>query len=258
MTANHILHLYGAVDGFGHVSVRHPQKPDVYIMCAQMPPALVEGAEHLIEYWVDGSDRVDSDQHKGYTERFIHGELYKRYPSIQCVVHSHAEAVIPYAIVDDVPLLPVYHMGGFLGGAVPVWDPALLYDDSDRQDMLVNTERLGASLAEAFGQRQGHAEMEPKWNVVLIKRHGYTTFGKDIATACYRAIYTLINAGVQTNATALRAGSGKSAGADGMMVHGLSERHARDCQTMTEATQFKSWHLWSREVEASLLYRNSL
>ena len=258
MTANHILHLYGAVDGFGHVSVRHPEKPDVYLMCAQMPPALVEGAEHLIEYWVDGSDRVDNDPKKGYTERFIHGELYKRYPTIQCVVHSHAEAVIPYVVANDVHLMPVYHMGGFLGGEVPVWDPAPLYDDNDRQDMLVNTERLGASLAKAFGQEPDTSILEPEWNVVLIKRHGYTTHGKDIATACYRAIYTLVNAGIQTNATLLQAASAKAAGKDRIGIQGLSERHARDCQTMTEATQFKSWELWSREVEASSLYKNSV
>ena len=211
----------------------------------------------MIEYWVDGSDRIDGDPHKGYTERFIHGELFKRYPSIQCVVHSHAEAVIPYAVVDDVQLLPVYHMGGFLGGAVPVWDPALLYDDSDRQDMLVNTERLGTSLAESFGRKASSTTVEPEWNVVLIKSHGYTTLGKDIATACYRAICTLVNAGVQTIATLLSAASSKEAKAAGG-VTGLSKRHARDCQTMTEATQFKSWDLWSREVEASPLYRNSV
>lgn len=226
-------------------------------MCAQMPPALVEGAEHLIEYWVDGSDRVDGGLLKGYTERFINGELYKRFPSIQCLVHSHAEAVIPYAVVDEVPLLPVYHMGGFLGRPVPVWDPALLYNDSDRQDMRVNTERLGASLAEAFGPLQEGVPMEPEWNVVLIKRHGCTMFGKDIATACYRAIYTLVNAGIQTNATLLRAAS-KGAGAGDVMVQGLSQRHAQDCQIMTEATQFKSWDLWKREVEASPPYKNSV
>ena len=227
-------------------------------MCGQMPPALVEGVSDLIEYWVKGSERVDGGAKKGYTERFIHGELYKRYPRIQSVVHSHAEAVIPYVVADDVRLLPVYHMGGFLKGEVPVWDPAQLYNDDDRQDMLVNTERLGASMAEAFGQRSGSSAKEPEWNVVLIKRHGYTTFGKDIATACYRAIYTLINAGVQTNATLLQAATARAAGNDAAGISGLSERHSRDCQIMTEATQFKSWDLWSREVGASPLYKNNV
>jgi hypothetical protein len=33
ITANHILHYHGVVDAYGHISIRHPQKPDVYIMC---------------------------------------------------------------------------------------------------------------------------------------------------------------------------------------------------------------------------------
>lgn len=199
-----------------------------------MPPALVESADDLIEYWVDGSDPVDPHAKKGYSERFIHGELFKRYPDIQCVVHSHAEAVIPY-VVSDVTLLPVYHMGGFLGGPVHVWDPAPLYDDSDRQDMLVNTVRLGASLAESFGDTS--VSKEPQRNVVLMKRHGYTTFGKDIATACYRAVYTLINAGVQTNAVLLQSAGKANGEVETASLSGLSDRHAKDCQVMTELTQ---------------------
>lgn len=219
-----------------------------------MPPALVESADDLIEYWVDGSDPVDPNAKKGYSERFIHGELYKRYSKVHCVVHSHAEAVIPY-VTSDVRLMPMYHMAGFLGGDVPVWNPAPLYNDSDRQDMLVNTVRLGASLAEAFGTKSNSSD-DPQQNVVLMKRHGYTTFGKDIATACYRTVYTLINAGVQTNATLLQAAAKQAGVVESAGISGLEERHARDCQTMTEATQDKSWRLWSREVEANALYIN--
>ena len=219
-----------------------------------MPPALVESADDLIEYWVDGSDPVDPHAKKGYSERFIHGELFKRYPEVQCVVHSHAEAVIPY-VTSTVPLLAMYHMGGFLqAGPVHVWDPASLYDDSDRQDMLVNTVRLGASLAESFGEPT--EKKQPERNVVLMRHHGYTTYGKDIATACYRAIYTLINAGVQTNAVLLQSAAKAAGTVESADVTGLSDRHARDCQIMTELTQDKSWRLWSREVEANPLYVN--
>jgi len=114
VVANHILHYHQVVDGFGHVSVRHPGRPNVYVMCGYMPPALVESADDLIEYYVDGSDPVDPDAKKGYSERFIHGEMFKRYPDIQCVVHSHAEVVAPYTI-SSVPLVSLLHMSGFLG-----------------------------------------------------------------------------------------------------------------------------------------------
>lgn len=36
ITANHILHYHGVVDAYGHISVRHPEEPDKYIMCGYM------------------------------------------------------------------------------------------------------------------------------------------------------------------------------------------------------------------------------
>jgi ribulose-5-phosphate 4-epimerase/fuculose-1-phosphate aldolase len=267
ITANHILHYHGAVDGFGHISVRHPEKPDVYIMCGYMPPALCKSAEDLIEYYVDGSDTVDPNAAKGYSERYIHGELFKQYPEIQCVVHSHAEPVIPYA-VSEVSLVPVYHMSGFLKGKVPVWDIAPLYEDDYRQDMLVNNATFGASLAQAFSssasQHSGSlTERErvaaaPDYNVVLMKRHGYTTHGKDIPTAVYRAIYTLINAGVQTNAMTISSAQYSPDQAEAVAALELKPRHTHDCQIMTEATQDKAWRLWCREVEVNPIYQNEL
>lgn len=96
--------------------MRHPENPDRYIMSGYLAPALVEDVDDLIEYYVDGSDPVDPNAKKGYSERFIHGEIFKRYPAVNSVVHSHAESVLPY-VTSNVPLKPVFHMGGFLGTA---------------------------------------------------------------------------------------------------------------------------------------------
>lgn len=237
-------------------------------MCGYMPPALVETEKDLIEYYVDGSSTVDPNAARGYSERFIHGELFKRFPEIQCVVHSHAEAVIPYATGSAVPLRPMYHMAGFMGKKVPVWDIAGLYDgQNDRKDMLVNSERKGAGLAAAFSEYESPSTTTkhegPAQNVVLMKCHGYTTHGKDIATAVYRAVYTLINAGIQTNATLLQSSAMAASSAMGTNktigeVEGLSDKFTDDCRVMTELTQDKAWRLWKREVEASPVYRNSV
>lgn len=35
---------------------------------------------------------------KGYSERCIHSEMYKRYPGVQSIIHSHSEAVVPDSI----------------------------------------------------------------------------------------------------------------------------------------------------------------
>lgn len=122
ITANHILHQQGVVDAYGHISVRCPGAPDRYLMCGYMAPGVVTSADDLIEYFVRGSSPVSPHAKKGYSERFIHGEIYEMFPDVNCVVHSHAEAVLPY-VTSGVPLMPVFHMAGFLGEYCPArWD----------------------------------------------------------------------------------------------------------------------------------------
>jgi hypothetical protein len=70
--------------------------------------------------------------------------------------------------------------------------------------MLVNNVPFGEALASKFVDNSAPGsgkDLKPAHNVVLMRRHGYTTHGTDIETAVYRAIYTKINAGVQTSAT---------------------------------------------------------
>jgi ribulose-5-phosphate 4-epimerase/fuculose-1-phosphate aldolase len=50
VTANHILYHEGVVDGFGHVSVRHPARPDRFLLSRSIAPATVR-AEDLMELW---------------------------------------------------------------------------------------------------------------------------------------------------------------------------------------------------------------
>jgi ribulose-5-phosphate 4-epimerase/fuculose-1-phosphate aldolase len=102
------------VDAYGHISIRHPINPEIYMICGYTAPALVTNSDDLIEYWVKDSSTVDPNAKKGYAERFIHGEIFRMFPDVNCVVHSHAEAVLPY-VTSGVPLLPVFHMAGFLG-----------------------------------------------------------------------------------------------------------------------------------------------
>jgi ribulose-5-phosphate 4-epimerase/fuculose-1-phosphate aldolase len=83
-------------------------------MCGYMAPGVVSSSADLIEYYISDGSTVDPKAKKGYSERFIHGELFKRFPDVNCVIHSHAEAVLPY-VTSGVPLLPVFHMAGFLG-----------------------------------------------------------------------------------------------------------------------------------------------
>ncbi len=52
--ANHILFDQGVVDGFGHVSARHPERPDRFLLARSMAPALVTEKD-VLEFDLDGN-----------------------------------------------------------------------------------------------------------------------------------------------------------------------------------------------------------
>src|SRR6476660_7267424 len=92
--ASRILVAQGVVDGFGHVSMRHPSAPDRYLMSRSIAPALVT-PEDIIEYTLD-SNPCNANGRSSFLERFIHGEIYKARPDVMSVVHSHSPSVIPF------------------------------------------------------------------------------------------------------------------------------------------------------------------
>lgn len=114
VTANHILHYHQVLDAYGHVSTRSPFNPNTFVMSASTAPALVSSMDDLVEYEIEDASAVEKDAPKGYVERYIHSEIYKRFPMVNSVIHSHAEAVLPYGITT-VPLRPLYHMGAVMG-----------------------------------------------------------------------------------------------------------------------------------------------
>ena len=67
-------------------------------MSRYIAPGTIASESDLIEYYVANADPVDPTATKGYSERCIHSEVYKRYPDIHSVIHSHSEAVVPYSI----------------------------------------------------------------------------------------------------------------------------------------------------------------
>ncbi|KAL2075422.1 hypothetical protein VTL71DRAFT_365 [Oculimacula yallundae] len=254
--ANNILHYHNVVDAYGHVSLRHPEKPDVFIMSGDKAPALVSSQSDLIPYYVSDASPVDPSSKKGYQERFIHSEIYKRFPYINSVVHSHSDAVLPYTICG-VPMKPTFHIAGFLGTHVPTFDITPLYKQEHQQDMLVNSQSFGASLASKFLE-EGSASQDH--TVVLMTNHGFTAVGTTIKQAVYRAVYTHVNAGIQTNALLIRnasmninPNSAASSSALGEMRY-LNEEQVAGSLKMNDASQDRPWGLWAKEVEACPLY----
>jgi hypothetical protein len=66
--ANRILYQQGVVDGLGHVSARHPQQPDWFMLSCNRAPGLVR-PEDIVTYDLDGN-AVSAEPGRPYLERF--------------------------------------------------------------------------------------------------------------------------------------------------------------------------------------------
>lgn len=85
----HILHYHNVLDAYGHLSFRHPTRHEIFIMSRYIAPGTISSPSDLIEYYVENAEPVDPRAVKGYSERCIHSECYKRYPGINAVIHRY-------------------------------------------------------------------------------------------------------------------------------------------------------------------------
>jgi len=252
----HILHYHRVLDAYGHLSVRHPHQKDRMFMSRYIAPATISSERDLVEYYVDTAEPVDPNSPKGYSERCIHSEIMKKFPEVNAVIHSHSEAVVPYTI-SGVPMKPCFHMAGFLGTHIPVYDISKYYQEGDAQDMLVRDTRLGNALAEHFSSSSTNA---PEYPVVLMRGHGFSVAGASIQEVILRAVYTQQNAGIQSTALTTRAAHFGPPGANGQSnlppIYYLNDKECEDALQMTKWSAYRPWGLWLREVEALGLYVN--
>jgi hypothetical protein len=126
--------------------MRHNDDPTHFLMARSMAPALVTTAD-IIEYDSDGKP-IGTDGRASYIERYIHGEIYRVRPDVHAVVHSHSQAVIPFADTK-IALLPMNHIAAFLGTGAPVFD--IRSAGGDGTDLLIRNNTLGEALAQTLG-----------------------------------------------------------------------------------------------------------
>ncbi|KAK5210458.1 hypothetical protein LTR47_000349 [Exophiala xenobiotica] len=260
ITGSHILHYHGILDAFGHLSFRHPTRRDVFIMPRNLAPANIASPEDdLVEYNVSDASPVDSTAPAGYIERYIHSEIYKQYPGVNSVIHSHASAVVPYTI-SGVPLKPCLHMAGFLGASTPVYDIAKHYEPGATRDLLIRSPHLGESLAACFRAADASTTQtskdEPDHSVVLMRGHGYTVAARSIEECVFRAIYTRDNATIQTASLGLSAAY-RGTGDSPTEIQYLRDDEIEGATGIALTGWARAWGLWVREVEAANLYASS-
>ena len=220
--ANRILANERVVDAYGHVSIRHPENAERYLLSRSRSPELV-GPGDIMEFTLDGKP-VGDDGRPPYLERFIHGAIYEARPDVQAVVHAHAEEVLPFTITTA-PLRPVVHTASFIGARVPTWDIRDKFGDTN---LLVVNMAQGRDLAKCLGGDR----------VALMRGHGFAGAGRSLAEAVRIAVYLPRNARVLLEA--LRLGEVKG------LSRGEIEAHA--AFKPDEPSMWRAWEYWARRA----------
>ena len=177
--ANRILAREDVVDAYGHVSIRHPDNPNHFMIARSVAPELVT-ADDIVELGLDGQP-VREEKRTLYLERFIHAAIFEARPEIMAVVHAHAEDTLPFGIADATRLQPVIHSGSFIGSEVPVWDIADNFGDTN---LLVTNIEQARDLAKCLAGN----------NVALMRGHGFAAAGRSLIEVVRMSVYLPRNA----------------------------------------------------------------
>jgi ribulose-5-phosphate 4-epimerase/fuculose-1-phosphate aldolase len=221
--ANRILAHEGVVDAYGHVSVRHPDRPDRFFLSGSRSPELVT-LDDIIEYDLD-CNPIDQRGRAMYTERPIHGAIFRDRPDVTSVVHNHAYEIIPFTVSKSVKIKPLLHTSAGLGADIPVWDIRDKFGDTD---MLVRNMDHGHDLARRLGPN----------NVVLMRGHGCAVAGASLYEAVHTSVYLKVNAELQEKA--MRFGE----------VTYLSEGEIARMSQMKQGADSRAWEYWARRSGA--------
>lgn len=217
---NRILFNQKIVDAFGHLSVRHPLDPGRYLMSRHLAPGLVTAAD-VLTFDLDSMPVRDMGL-RYYSERFIHGEIFKARPDVMAVVHCHAPALIPFASTRT-GLRPMYHMSAFLGCGCAQYE---IREAVGMSDMLVRDPVRARALAVVLGDKP----------MALMRGHGATMVGTSIRQVVYRAVYATMNAQLQMDAIRL-----------GEPIF-LDPEEARLAAESNDKSLDRAWNLWKREA----------
>ncbi len=163
----------------GHVSVRIP-KHDKILMKPHGFGFEEIRPQHIIVCNLDGK-KIEG-RYERHSEIFIHTEIFKARPDVNCVVHSHPPYATAFGSLCQ-PLRPISHEGNIFHDGLPLFD----YTTA-----LIRSPELGQEVAKTLGNCRG----------VLMKNHGSTVVGGSIEVATLYAVFLEKAAFIQLLATA--------------------------------------------------------
>lgn len=211
-------------DGLAHVSVRSRTNPNHYFIAHDVSPGMVTAAD-VIENDLDSVPVRDEERaFPQYSERYIHGEIYKARPDIMAVLHAHTPELVSFG-QSAVKLRPVLNTALFIGDGLPLYDLTKFTGGAPSPVSCahcISTPQLGRALA---------AMMTAK-DAVLLLDHGIALGAPSLRALVSRAYNFRLNAKIQAQAIAL----GGTVSSFEKIVNG------------TDSGPYPEWDFWKQRV----------
>ena len=159
----------------GHISARIPGTNRIFVRARGPAENGVRYTteDEIVEVGLDG--KPVAGMPKGLrtpSEVFIHTEILRARPEVNCVIHLHPPTVVLFT-VTGAPLLPIYGAYDPQGLGIALEEPPT-YEKS----VLINTPELGRELTGVIGGKRA----------CLMRGHGITTVGGSIEEASVIAL----------------------------------------------------------------------
>jgi L-ribulose-5-phosphate 4-epimerase len=151
---------------WGHISARLPDNANRFLMKPGCIGVEEMTQDNIITVDIEG-ERVAGDWPR-HNEVYIHSEVMRARPDVNCVIHTHPEHAIAFSSLGK-PLAAISNDGTMFTAGVPVF--------SETTDLIVTQER-GKAVAKCLGGG----------NALILRNHGIVAAGRTIEEAVFVAV----------------------------------------------------------------------
>jgi L-fuculose-phosphate aldolase len=145
----------------GHISMRLPDDPKLFFMKAHSLGLDEITMENILTIDLEGN--VVAGTARRHSEVYIHSEILKARPDLNCVIHTHPTHSVALSSTGR-PIRSFSQPGALYAGDVGVYTETI---------NLIRTHAMGAGVAKALGPHRA----------VLLRNHGAVVTGKTIEEA---------------------------------------------------------------------------
>jgi L-fuculose-phosphate aldolase len=145
----------------GHISARLPDDAALFLMKPHSVGLDEITAENILT--IDLAGEVVAGTGRRHSEVYIHSEVYKLRPDVNCVIHTHPTYTVALSATGR-PMRAYSQPGALFSQALGVYDGAI---------SLIRSADMGAEVARALGPHRA----------ALLKNHGVVVAGATIEEA---------------------------------------------------------------------------